>query len=139
MNIYIGNLPERLEPSELDKIIRFVLLPDSFRELVRRLFNKKDWLCHSEFEVMDETLDNRPIRYARAVIEPERVARRALQRLDHLTFQGNSLRAREYSARNQGNDRRHRQLKNLYSVRAYNRRLVERRRLQRAESLGRSV
>ncbi|NOZ53369.1 MAG: hypothetical protein GXP08_09525 [Gammaproteobacteria bacterium] len=128
MDIYIGNLPERLESSELDKILRFALLPDNLREFLRRFFNKKDWVYHSEFKVMDETIGDRPIRYVRAVIEPECAARRVLQRLDHLTLQGSSLRARPYWVRSQRNDRRHRQLKNLYAVNAYNRRLGDRRR-----------
>ena len=127
MNIYIGNLPNQIEPSELKKIVNFVLLPSSFRGILRRLLDSKNRITHSEFAVIDHASGDQSIRYARAVIKPDHVARHVLQRLDHLTFQGSSLRAREYFVRNTCNDRRSNQLKNLYAVSVYNRRQQERR------------
>lgn len=127
MNIYIGNLPNQLEPSELKKVVNYVLLPSSFRGLLRRLLDSKDRITHSEIDVIDLNSGDRSTRYARAVIKPDHVARHVMQRLDHLTFQGTSLRAREYVARNTVNDRRRTQNKNLYAVNVYNRREQERR------------
>ncbi len=127
MNIYIGNLPTPIKPAELKKVVNYVLLPSSFRELVKRVIDNKDRITHSEFDVIDQSYEDQPSYYARAVIKPDHVARRVMQRLDHLTFQGSSLRAREYKNRNNGNDRRLKQHKNLYSVGSYNRRKRERR------------
>ena len=127
MDIYIGNLPNQIEPAELKKVVNYVLLPSNFRELIKRDIDNRNHITHSEFDVIDQSHGNQPTAYARAVIKPDHVARRVLQRLDHLTFQGSSLRAREYVNRNAENDRRARQLKNLYAVQSYNRRLRERR------------
>ncbi|WP_455201886.1 hypothetical protein [Kaarinaea lacus] len=131
MNIYIGNLPHQIEPSELRKIVNYVMLPSSFRGLLRRLLDNRDRITHSEFNVIDHSSGDQSIRYAHAVIKPDHVARHVLQRLDHLTFQGSSLRAREFVARNTGNDRRSKQYKNLYAVNVYNRRQQERRKSSR--------
>ena len=127
MNIYIGNLPSQIEPSELKKLFNYVLLPSSFRGLLKRLVDRKGRITHSEISVIDHSSGDQSIRYARAEIKPDHVARHVLQRLDHLTFQGSSLRAREYVLRNTCNDRRSKQLKNLYAVDVYNRRQRERR------------
>ena len=127
MDIYIGNLPKQIEPSELKKVVNYVLLPSSFRGLLKQCLDRTNRITHSEFDVKDHRLGDQSRRYARAVIKPDHVARRVLQRLDHLTFQGSSLRAREYVDRGMRNDRRSKQQKNLYAVSGYNRRLQERR------------
>jgi hypothetical protein len=127
MDIYIGNLPAQLKPAELRKVVNYVLFPQNFRDLVKRIVKNKDRIAHSEFDVIDKTLGDQSIRYARAVIQPDYVARRVLQRLNHLTFQGASLRAREYVTRNPVNERRRKQNKNLFAVEVYNRRVAERR------------
>ena len=132
MDIYIGNIPQELKPAELRKVVNYVLLPHTFRDLVKRIVKKKDRIAHSEFNVIDKKLGDSTIRYARAVIQPDYVARRVLQRLDHLTFQGSSLRAREYVARSPANERRRNQHKNLYAVAVYNRRVAERRQFSNA-------
>lgn len=128
MDIYIGNLPERINSSQLKKIIRYALFPASFREIIARWLKGKDRIEHSDFEVIDDDRGNHSVRYAHAVIKPDQVARRVVQRLDHLTFHGSSLSAREYVKRNPDNDRRYRCNKNLYAVSIYNRRMGERRR-----------
>jgi len=127
MDIYIGNLPAQLKPAELRKVVNYVLFPQNFRDLVKRIVKNKDRIAHSEFDVIDKTLGDQSVRYARAVIQPDYVARRVLQRLNHLTFQGTSLRAREYVTRNPVNERRRKQNKNLFAVEVYNRRVAERR------------
>jgi len=127
MDIYIGNLPAQLKPAELRKVVNYVLFPQNFRDLVKRIVKNKDRIAHSEFDVIDKTLGDQSVRYARAVIQPDYVARRVLQRLNHLTFQGTSLRAREYVTRNPVNERRRKQSKNLFAVKVYNRRVAERR------------
>ncbi|WP_455209505.1 hypothetical protein [Kaarinaea lacus] len=132
MDIYIGNLPEQLKPAELKKVVNYVLFPHNFRDLVKRIVHKKDYISHSEFDVINKKSGNHSIRYARAVIQPDYVARRVLQRLDHLTLQGSSLRAREYITRSPVNERRRNQHKNLYAVAVYNRRVEERRRFSNA-------
>lgn len=127
MDIYIGNLPAQLKPAELRKVVNYVLFPQNFRDLVKCIVKNKDRIAHSEFDVIDKTLGDQSVRYARAVIQPDYVARRVLQRLNHLTFQGTSLRAREYVTRNPVNERRRKQNKNLFAVEVYNRRVAERR------------
>ena len=127
MDIYIGNLPNQIGPAELKKVVNYVLLPSNFRELIKRVVDNRNRITHSEIDVIDQSQGDQPTVYARAVIKPDHVARRVLQRLDHLTFQGSSLRAREYVNRNAENDRRAQQMKNLYAVQSYNRRLRERR------------
>ena len=127
MEIYIGNLPNQLKPAEFRKIITSVLLPTSFADLVKRLVNKTERVAHSEFDLIDKKLGDTSVRYALAIIEPDGIALRALQRLDCLSFQGCSLRARKYITRNSNNDRRGKLHKNLYAVNIYNRRIQERR------------
>jgi hypothetical protein len=127
VDIYIGNLPNQLTPAELKKIVNAVLLPTNFKELIRRLVNKKSRITHSEFDVVGNQIGDDAACFAHAVIKPDRIARRVLRRLDHFTLQGNSLRAREYVSRSRANERRSQQCKNLYAVKAYNRRIRDRR------------
>lgn len=127
MDIYIGNLPNQVSPAELRKVVNAVLLPNNFRELFRQLVSKKDRLAFSEFDVIESQVGDHTIRFAHGTIMPDRVGRRLLQRMNHLTFQGKSLRVREYTARNQLNDRRRKSGQNLFSVKSYNRRHKDRR------------
>ena len=127
MEIYIGNLPDQLNPKDLRKIVRYVLLPSSFSGLIGHLFKKNGKLGNTRFEVVEDANGSRSVRYAYADIQPDIIARRVIQRLDHLTFNGASLRAREFIKRNLQNDRRKKTVKNLYSVDVYNRRIADRR------------
>ena len=127
MDIYIGNLPNQVNSSELKKVVNTVLLPTNIKELIQRLVNKKDRITFSEFDVIENQMGDKSTRFAHAVIMPDRVARQALKRLDHLTLKGSSLRAREYAARSIVNDRRSKQNQNLYAVSSYNRRVRDRR------------
>jgi len=127
MDIYIGNLPAQVKPADLKKIVTYVLIPHTFRDFVKRVVKNKDRISHSQIDVIDAKSGERSVRYARAVIQPDYVARRVMQRLDHLTYQGSSLRAREFVTRSSANERRSKQHKNLYAVQAYNRRMAERR------------
>ncbi|MGD8567056.1 MAG: hypothetical protein PVJ39_03045 [Gammaproteobacteria bacterium] len=127
MDIYIGNLPEQLNTSQLNKIVKYALLPTSLQELLDRWIKGKGRIQHTDVEVIDDHRGNYAVRYGHAVITPDPIARRVVQRLDHLTLAGSSLHAREYVERNPGNDRRHRRHKNLYAVSTYNRRRGERR------------
>ena len=130
MEIFIGNLPDQFNKNDLNNIVRFVLLPNSFSELMRRFLSRKNRLSDTRFELIDNSSGQFSVRYAHAVIHPDSMARRVIQRLDHLTFKGASLRAREYKSRNHCNDRRQRRGKSLYSVAVYNRRRSERRHIE---------
>lgn len=127
MDIYIGNLPSQLGPAELKKVVNSVLLPNSFREFVRRLVSKNEKLTFSEFDVIESQIEGNTIRFAHGVIMPDSVGRRLLQRMDHLTFKGKSLCVREYTTRSESNDRRRKKPQNLYAVKSYNRRHKDRR------------
>lgn len=127
MEIYIGNLPDHLNSKDLHRIVRYVLLPSSFTGIMRQLFRKNSKLGNTCFEVVSQANGRESIRYAYANIQPDIVARRVIQRLDHLTFEGASLRAREFVKRSITNDRRKKAGKNLYSVAVYNRRVSDRR------------
>ncbi|WP_455376083.1 hypothetical protein [Kaarinaea lacus] len=126
MDIYIGNLPNQVNSSDLKKVVNTVLLPNNFRELIQQLVHRKDRVTFSEFDVVESQLGG-GARFARGVIMPDTVARRLLSRMDHLTFQGKSLRVREFSQRDKANDRRRKTTQNLYAVTIYNRRSKERR------------
>ena len=127
MDIYIGNLPSQLGPAELKKVVNTVLLPNNFKEIVRRFVSKNDRLTFSEFDVIESQVAGNTIRFAHGVIMPDSVGRRLLQRMDHLTLQGKSLLVREYTMRNESNDRRRKKSQNLYAVKSYNRRHKDRR------------
>jgi hypothetical protein len=127
VDIYIGNLPNQINSSDLKKVVNAVLLPNSFRELVQQLVNKKDRITLSEFDVIENKMGDSVTKFAHGVITPDTAARRLLGRMDHLTFQGKSLRVREYAQRDKCNDRRRKAGQNLYAVTIYNRRLGDRR------------
>lgn len=127
MDIYIGNLPNQVNSSDLKKVVNAVLLPHSFRELVQQLVNKKGRVTLSEFDVIENQMGDSATKFAHGVIMPDSAARRLLSRMDHLTFQGKSLRVREYAQRDKSNDRRRKAGQNLYAVTIYNRRLRDRR------------
>lgn len=127
MDIYIGNLPNTIDSDELNKVFRYVLLPNNFKELMRRFVNRNEKLLHSEIKSIGQQNGSAAVRYAHAVIEPDGLARRAIERLDHLTYQGSSLRVREYVQRSESNERRKLNGQNLYSVSVYNRRERDRR------------
>ena len=127
MEIYIGNLPRQINSSDLKKVVNAVLLPNNFRELVQQLVNKKDRVTFSEIDVLENRLGDDTTRFAHAVIMPDSAARRLLQRMDHLSYQGKSLRVREYTPREASNERRRKAGKNLFAVKIYNRRARDRR------------
>jgi len=127
MEIYIGNLPDRVKPAELRRLVNYALLPASFDELVKRVFKKADRIVHSRYDFVEKQIGEKSVRFARAIIEPDGVAMRAVQRLDRYVLRGSSLQARRYVPRNKYNDRRRQANKNLYSVNIYNRRKSDRR------------
>ena len=127
MEIYIGNLPDRVNPAELRRIVNFALLPASLDELVKRVFKKADRIVHSDYDFIEKQIGDKSVRYARAIIEPDGLAMRALQRLDRFVLRGSSLQARRFVPRNKYNDRRRHLSKNLYAVNVYNRRKRDRR------------
>jgi len=127
MEIYIGNLPDRVNPAELRRIVNFALLPASLDELVKRVFKKADRIVHSDYDFIEKQIGDKSVRYARAIIEPDGLAMRALQRLDRFVLRGSSLQARRFVPRNKYNDRRRQLSKNLYAVNVYNRRKRDRR------------
>jgi len=127
VEIYIGNLPRQINSSDLKKVVNTVLLPNNFRELVQQLVNKKDRVTFSEIDVLENREGDDTTRFAHAVIMPDSAARRLLQRMDHLSYQGKSLRVREYTPRDAANERRRKAGKNLFAVKIYNRRARDRR------------
>lgn len=127
MDIYIGNLPNEINSSDLKKVVNAVLLPNNFKELMRHLFNRTERVSLSEIDVIENRAGDNTTRFAHAVVVPEQAALRLLKRMDHLTFNGKSLRVRQYTKRNNANDRRNRKTHNLYSVGIYNRRRGDRR------------
>jgi len=127
MEIYIGNLPDRVNLAELRRVVNYALLPASFDELVKRVFKRADRIVHSDYDFIEKQVGDRSVRYARTIIEPDGVALRALRRLDRFVLRGSSLQARRYVPRNKYNDRRRQLSKNLYAVNVYNRRKRDRR------------
>lgn len=127
MDIYIGNLPNQVNSSDLKKVINTVLLPNNFRELLGLLINRKERVSFSEIDVIENHMGDQTTRFAHAVVIPDRAAMRLLKRMDHLTFKGKSLRVREYTERNDSNDRRNTKNPNLFAVGIYNRRRGDRR------------
>jgi len=127
MEIYIGNLPSQIDSNELKRVVSTVLLPNSFRELLRQLMDRKCRPSFGEIDVIEKQRGDLKTRYAHAVIMPDQVARELLRRMDHLTYQGKSLRVREYATRNNTNDRRRHKGQNLYAVKSFNRRAADRR------------
>ena len=127
MDIYIGNLPIQTNSSDLKKVVKTLLLPNNFRELVQQLVSRKDHVSFSEIDVIENQMGDQVTRFAHAVIMPDHAARRVLKKMDHLTFQGKSLRVREYTERSEANDRRNKQNPNLFAVKIYNRRRSDRR------------
>lgn len=127
MDIYIGNLPTQTNSSDLKKVVNTVLLPNNFKELVQLVISRKERVSFSEIDVIENHMGDQITRFAHAVIMPDCAARRLLKRMDHLTFNGSSLRVREYTERSDENDRRNKQQQNLYAVSVYNRRRSDRR------------
>jgi len=127
MEIYIGNLPSQTDSTELKKVVSTVLLPHSFRELLRKVMDRNYRLIFGEIDVFENQRGDLTTRYAHAVIMPDQVAREVLRRMDHLTYQGKSLRVREYAVRDHANDRRQRNSHSLYTVKSCNRRTGDRR------------
>ena len=127
MDIYIGNLPTQTNSSDLKKVVNTVLLPNNFKELVQLVISRKERVSFSEIDVIENHMGDQTTRFAHAVIMPDRAARRLLKRMDHLTFNGKSLRVRRYTKRNNANERRNRKTQNLFAVGIYNRRRGDRR------------
>lgn len=127
MDIYIGNLPGEISSGDLQKVVKTVLLPNNFRELIRQLVDRNERVSMSEIDVIENRMGEQSTRFAHAVVMPEQAALRLLKRMDHLTFHGKSLCVRQYTKRNKANDRRNKQPQNLYAVSGYNRRHADRR------------
>jgi RNA recognition motif-containing protein len=127
MDIYIGNIPDSINSDELAKMFNYALTPDYVSEQIQDTASLNNKSHRNNIEVIIENNEPHTFCYAHATICPDDIARKAIQRLDHVDYQGKNLQVREYVSRSQDNDRRYRQPRNLYAVKAYNRRMSDRR------------
>lgn len=106
MQLFIGNLPRNINAFELRRMVERVLLPQGVNETAKHFLFKKERLKRSDFEVFDKLTHAGIMRHGKAIIEPELLALRAIERLNNSDFRGNRLTVREFITRINNNDRR---------------------------------
>lgn len=106
MQLFIGNLPRNINAFELRRLVERVLLPQGLQETAKHFLLKTERLKRSEYEVFDKLTMFGIVRHGKAVIEPDLMAMRAIERLNDTQFRDNVLIVREFIVRINNNDRR---------------------------------
>lgn len=106
MQIFIGNLPRNYSAFELRRLVERELMPQGIQETAKHFFSKKERLKRSEYKIFDKLTNMGIVRHGVAVIEPDALAARAIERLNKVNYQSNMLVVREYVTRTNSNDRR---------------------------------
>ena len=106
MEIFIGNIPNKMNAFELQRMVNRALLPSGMVESIVNLIRRKDKIRRLEFDVITEVKPNHVIRYGKAIIEPDLAARNLIKKLNNLPCRGNLLKVREFGHRSYNNERR---------------------------------
>jgi len=106
MEIFIGNIPKKMNTFELQRLVNRALLPDSVMESLLSLLRRKDKIKRLEFDVVTEVKSDQVVRYGKAIVEPDLAAKNLIKKLNNLPCRGNRLRVREFGHRSYNNERR---------------------------------
>lgn len=106
MEIFIGNIPKKMNAFELQRLVNRTLLPGSMLEGLVNIIRRKDRIKRLEFNVVTEVKTDRVVRYGKAIIEPDPAAKTLIKKLNNLPCHGVRLRVREFGHRSYHNERR---------------------------------
>ena len=106
MQIFIGNLPRNYSAFELRRLVERELIPHGIQQTTKHFLFKKERLKRSEYKIFDKLTDMGIVRHGVALIEPDNLALRAVERLNKVEYQNNKLVVREFTTRTNSNDRR---------------------------------
>jgi RNA recognition motif-containing protein len=128
MEIYVGNWPSGADNYDLRKLFERDLLRVGIHRRMRGLFRRRDNQERERFRVVIEQKNGVTFHYGRVTLEPDDMARIAIERLNGSNYRGNVLVVREWQTRAYQNDRRALN----WRTKPWNK--LERRRIERRES-----
>jgi len=106
MEIFIGNIPKKMNAFELQRLVNRVLIPNGILENLANLVFRDKKIQRLEFDVVTEVKANNVVRYGKAIIEPDPAAKQLIRKLNNLPFSGSRLKVREFGHRSYNNERR---------------------------------
>jgi len=106
MEIFIGNIPKKMNAFELQRLVNRALSPNGLVESILNLLKRKDRVKRLEFNVVTEVKSNRVVRYGKAIVEPDPAAKTIIAKLNNLHCRGVRLSVREFGHRSYNNERR---------------------------------
>jgi len=106
MEIFIGNIPKKMNAFELQRLVNRALVPSNILEGLVNLVNRKDKIKRLELDVVTEVKTNRIVCYGKAIVEPDPAAKYIIKKLNNTPCRGNLLKVREFGHRSYNNERR---------------------------------
>lgn len=106
MEVFFGNLPQRMSAYELRQLVNQAMMPKGFVETAKSIFSFNLRLKRLEFNVISEVKAREVVRYGKASIEPDLAAEHLISRLNDRHWKGKRLKVREFRNRTYNNDRR---------------------------------
>lgn len=106
MQVFIGNLPRNFNEFELRRLVERVVLPKGVKQTAKHYLFRSERLKRSGYKVFDKLTNAGLVRHGVALIEPDILAQRVIERLHNSEYRGVRLTAHEYKTRTNSNDRR---------------------------------
>lgn len=106
MEVFFGNLPQRMSAYELRLLVNRAMMPKGLIETVKSIIRFNQRLKRLEFNVISEVKEREVVRYGKAFIEPDVAAQQLIERLNDRHWKGTRLKVREFRSRTYSNDRR---------------------------------
>jgi hypothetical protein len=104
MEVYVGNLPPKVDVGELGQLFEKVIRPKGWSALLPKARAKRS-MSPPHFEII-EVAGKKSVRYGYVELYPESLAQQAIAGLQGATLRGNPVHVREYFNRAYINDQR---------------------------------
>jgi hypothetical protein len=94
MEVFFGNLPQRMSAYELRQLVNKAMMPKGFIETTKSIFSFSLRIKRLEFKVISEVKPREVVRYGKACIEPDVAADQLIRRLNDWRWKGKRLKVR---------------------------------------------
>ena len=106
MEIFVSNLPEEIEASDLKNLLKDSLQKNIFRKLYNKIISQGGLDDDVSYSVFQKVFDGEIRQYGHIGINSDKLASVAVESLQNMNYQGHDLTVREYLHRTDNNDRR---------------------------------
>ncbi len=106
MEIFVSNLPEGIEASELKHLLKDSLQKNIFQKLYDKIVSQGSLDNNVSYSVFNKEFDGEVRQYGHIGINSDKLGSVAVESLNSMNYQGHDLVARKYFHRTYNNDRR---------------------------------